>query len=111
MDRYHHVQARLEARLAEIGGRLDRIEHDLRRAPDPDWTEQATLQENDEVLAGLDDLERAEAAAIRRTLRRIASGQYGVCVRCGRVIAEQRLVAVPTADTCIDCADQGDGAS
>ena len=104
MQDHHQLQARLETRLAEINGRIARIDRDLRQAPDRDWTEQATLQENDEVLAGLDDLERAEATAIRETLRRIESGEYGVCARCHRAIQPQRLDAMPTADTCIACA-------
>lgn len=103
MHEHHRLQARLETRLEEIVGRIDRIGRDLRKAADPDWTEQATLQENDEVLAGLDDLERTEAAAIRKALRRIESGEYGVCVRCHRSIDWRRLEAMPTADTCIDC--------
>jgi RNA polymerase-binding transcription factor DksA len=88
----------------EIRGRVGRIEGDLRRPPDRDWTEQATLQENDEVLEGLDDMERAEAVTIRNTLRRIESGDYGVCAVCREPIDQKRLDAVPTADTCIDCA-------
>jgi RNA polymerase-binding transcription factor DksA len=85
-------------------GRLGRIESDLRRTPDRDWTEQATLQENDEVLAGLDDMERAEVVAVRQALRRIESGDYGVCVSCREPIDPKRLAAMPTADTCIACA-------
>ena len=103
-DKHDRLRVRLEARLVEILGRIGRIEGDLRRTPDRDWTEQASLQENDEVLEGLDDLERAEAVTIRKTLQRIGSGDYGVCARCGKPIDHKRLEAVPTADTCIHCA-------
>jgi RNA polymerase-binding transcription factor DksA len=104
MRDHQHLKIRLETRLRHILNRVDRIERDLRREPDRDWTEQATLQENDEVLAGLDELERAEAFAIRTALRRIEAGGYGVCVRCGGPIEKNRLEAVPTADACIGCA-------
>ena len=103
-NKQHELRGRLEGRLAEILGRIDRIERDLRRTPERDWTEQATLQENDEVLEGLDDLERAEAVAIRKALRRVEAGDYGVCSGCGQSIEPQRLSAVPTAETCIRCA-------
>lgn len=103
-DKHDGLRVQLETRLEQILGRIGRIEGDLRRTPDRDWTEQASLQENDEVLEGLDDLERAEAVTIRKTLRRIESGDYGVCARCGRPIDQKRLDAVPTADTCIHCA-------
>lgn len=104
MQKHQAVRVRLETRLRDIVGRIDRIERDLRRTPDRDWIEQATLQENDEVLAGLDDIERAEAVAIRAALRRIESGEYGFCASCREPIERNRLEAVPTADTCIDCA-------
>jgi RNA polymerase-binding transcription factor len=104
MHKHDRLRVQLEARLGEIMGRVDRIERDLRRTPDRDWTEQATLQENDEVLAGLDDLERAEALTVRRTLQRIESGSYGFCVSCREPIEQNRLAAMPTADTCMGCA-------
>ena len=105
MHKHNRLRVQLETRLGEILGRIDRIERDLRQTPDRDWTEQATLHENDEVLEGLDDLERAEAVTIRKTLRRIESGDYGFCVSCHAAIDQNRLDAMPTADTCIDCAN------
>ena len=104
MQKYQQLRAPLEARLREIVGRIDRIEGDLRRPADRDWVEQATLQENDEVLSGLDELERAEAVAIRNALRRMESGDYGFCVSCRAPIERKRLEAVPTADRCLECA-------
>lgn len=37
-------------------------------------------------------------------LERLEDGGYGVCANCGRPIAAERLLARPTATTCIDCA-------
>jgi RNA polymerase-binding protein DksA len=51
-----------------------------------------TLEENSEqVLAEID-----------AALARIDAGTYGVCERCGRPIAEERLEALPWATLCID---------
>jgi RNA polymerase-binding transcription factor DksA len=36
--------------------------------------------------------------------RRLASGRYGTCERCGAPIPEERLAARPTALTCVGCA-------
>jgi RNA polymerase-binding transcription factor DksA len=105
MDTYDRVRAQLRARLGDIVGRIDRIERDLRRTPDRDWTEEAVLQENDEVLEGLDELQHAEALEIRTALRRLDSGTYGTCARCGADIGATRLEALPTTDCCIACAD------
>jgi len=52
-----------------------------------------TLEENSEhVLQAIDD-----------ALVRIDAGTYGLCVRCGNAIAEERLEAMPYAQKCIDC--------
>ncbi|MDL4814735.1 TraR/DksA family transcriptional regulator [Actinomadura opuntiae] len=42
-------------------------------------------------------------AEIEDALRRLAAGAYGTCERCGGPIAEARLVARPTARTCVTC--------
>lgn len=49
-----------------------------------------------QVLRNLVDLEQAE--------QRLADGTYGLCERCSRTIDVERLLALPTATTCIDCA-------
>jgi len=52
-----------------------------------------TLEENSEhVLSAIED-----------ALKRIEEGTFGVCVNCGKPIAEERLAALPWATTCIDC--------
>jgi RNA polymerase-binding protein DksA len=40
---------------------------------------------------------------IDRALRRMDSGTYGICERCGRKIAVARLEALPFAALCIEC--------
>jgi RNA polymerase-binding transcription factor DksA len=49
-----------------------------------------------QVHRNLADLDRAE--------QRLADGIYGLCGTCGHPIDVERLVALPTANTCIDCA-------
>ena len=98
------LREQLERRLAALERRTRRIESDLGRPGDPDWTEQATQRENDEVLQGLGDAELQEMAQVRAALARLDDGSYGQCVRCGESIAPARLAVLPAADTCIDCA-------
>ena len=38
-------------------------------------------------------------------LRRLESGEYGVCFVCGEEISAQRLAAEPTTTRCIECVD------
>jgi len=40
---------------------------------------------------------------INNALERIENGTYGICKYCGRTINEKRLLARPTASTCIEC--------
>ncbi len=39
-------------------------------------------------------------------LKRIESGDYGVCIECGREIEYERLKAYPTATRCLACQAQ-----
>ena len=36
-------------------------------------------------------------------LERIDSGEFGVCVLCGELIPEERMIEVPNATKCVDC--------
>lgn len=40
---------------------------------------------------------------INKSLERIEKGTYGICKYCGKPIAEKRLIARPTASSCISC--------
>ncbi len=40
---------------------------------------------------------------IEKALERIKKGTYGVCKYCGNPIAQKRLLARPTASSCISC--------
>lgn len=40
---------------------------------------------------------------INKALDRIKKGNYGICKYCGKPIAEKRLLARPTASSCITC--------
>lgn len=42
-------------------------------------------------------------ADIEKALTRIKNGKFGLCKYCGNPIAEKRLLARPTANSCINC--------
>jgi DnaK suppressor protein len=100
------AKARLEAQLAELEGRLSRLDRDLSEAPDPDSSERAVQTEDDEALEGQAQVAASEIASVRRALERIEDGSYGQCVKCGEEIAEGRLEARPEAALCITCASE-----
>ncbi len=104
MTDYTALATKLQARLAELAGRSEEIEDDLRRPLDADFSEQAVDLADDEALEGIDDVLRAEAAQIRAALARIENGTYGTCANCGAEIGAERLEAQPVATRCIKCA-------
>ena len=82
------------------------VENDRRRGSntlDPDWVEQATVRQNDEVLDELAEEERLQASAIRAALQRLEDGTYGRCESCGAAIKRRRLRAIPEARICLQC--------
>ncbi len=97
-------KAALEARLSDLNTRMGAIERELDSHQDKDWEEMATEREGDEVLEGMGISAQAEVRAIQAALGRIASGDYGICVKCGAEIAEERLDLLPYAPLCRDCA-------
>jgi len=98
------VKASLESRLAELKGRVERIEADLAEPHSADFAEQATEREDDDALEGQDALLGREITAIKAALGRIEDGSYGECTRCGEPVGEKRLEAYPEAALCISCA-------
>jgi DnaK suppressor protein len=104
MTNYQSLAATLKARLRELTGRAEHIEEDLRHPLDADSSEQAVDLADDEALAGVDEVIRAEIRQIKTALSRIANDTYGICAECGGPIGTERLKALPTALRCIKCA-------
>ena len=50
---------------------------------------------------GTQDLNRLKL--MDNALARIEQGRYGLCMRCGKLIPQARLEAIPYAVLCIDC--------
>ena len=94
----------LDARLAELGVRLEMIEQELDSHHNPDWQDLAVERETDEVLEATGLAGQVEIPQIRAALRRIADGSYGACTRCGADIPEARLDAMPWTPVCRGCA-------
>jgi DnaK suppressor protein len=55
------------------------------------------MDHNKELALQLGDRESQMVADIDQALLRIKEGSYGICARCGKLIDERRLEAVPTA--------------
>lgn len=69
--------------------------------------EGATLAFERQHTAALLDRAHGHVAEIDAALIRLDDGTYGMCVRCGEPVGEDRLAARPAAATCLRCADPG----
>src|SRR2546421_10291999 len=58
-----------------------------------------------ELLVSMSDNDRKMLNLIDEALERIEAGEYGKCVRCGAVLPDKRLDALPWARHCLPCQD------
>lgn len=107
--------------LSPILAALKKLEHDLLarrakiKAEDPfadisrlddnadDGTEAAEQFGHEQTVA-MSDQTQATLLRVRGAMKRVESGTYGQCVKCGAMIDTDRLGIDPTAELCIACA-------
>lgn len=100
-------RGRLLDRLDEVLRRNGAVARHLRQEDgrlEADFEDRVSFNQADEVLEQLDEDGRAEVGAIRSALDRMDQGAYGTCAACGDAISQARLIALPEAILCIDCA-------
>lgn len=98
------IRIELEEKRAELQARVDAVDSKLRSPGEADWEENATAQENNEVLNKIGSSTLEELHEVKLALSRIESGKYGICTTCGKEINSERLEALPFATTCVGCA-------
>lgn len=96
--------AQMQARLADLTGRLHQIEAELEAHANPDWEEMAAAREADEVLESMGVSGQQEIRMINAALARVENGSYGDCVKCGTKITAERLDVLPYTPFCSHCA-------
>ena len=107
MSHEHEFRKILSARRVELAERVSRIDTQLNHREEPppaDFADQASEQENLEVLRALESEGRSELALVEAALARLDTNEYGRCQHCGAGIAPARLSALPWTDSCITCA-------
>jgi RNA polymerase-binding protein DksA len=102
-------RSRVEAQVEQLQGLYDSIVDASRdvAADDEHDPDGATVGFERAQVGAL--LERAQQRVheLDDALERVDAGAYGRCEQCGREIPPERLTAVPTARTCVDCASAG----
>ncbi len=103
------IREQLTERAAELSDRQERVARHTRHREEPlpqDFAEQAVELENGETLVAIDRELALELQQIERAIRRIDAEQYFDCTACGEPIGEERLRALPYANSCISCASK-----
>ncbi len=60
------------------------------------------VEEYSTLLSIKEDLEK-KLANIENALEKIRKGKYGICEKCGREISEEKLMACPETNLCLEC--------
>ena len=82
---------------------LEHLREALKEEVDVDAEEgDPDLIEREKNVALMSQLER-KLEDVHAALRAIVKGQYGVCERCGKEIAPERLEVRPDATLCVQC--------
>ena len=68
-----------------------------------DSADLSVIDVNQEMALRLGERESQLVADIDQALLRLKEGSYGICARCGKVIDERRLEALPTARYDANC--------
>lgn len=101
------IKQKLNDRKTELEAELAKIadEHGVATYEDIEDDEDVNAQEVSqysdrlslvaELKKGLDD--------VNKSLKKIESGEYGVCKYCQKEINPQRLLVRPSSGSCIDC--------
>ena len=102
------VERRLRERAEEIAARraqhqpvsvdldTELADYDQHPADGGTETHEQELDETTDMLLA-DEADRVELA-----LRRLAEGNYGVCIDCGKEIPAERLEAIPESVRCVE---------
>lgn len=100
-------RATLLSQLASLrGGPVGRAEASAAHFGEREPDSRAQMESERGLEFTLDARESAELDAIDAALRRIETGDYGVCTDCGTEIPDARLQAAPETPRCIVCQDR-----
>ena len=99
-EKLAHFKTILLAQLLEHAEHIRQDRADALELSDDDVKDTVDLSlmdVNKELALRLGERESQMVADIEQALLRIKEGSYGKCARCGKLIEERRLEALPTA--------------
>lgn len=76
------------------------------RSPDPGNAEASSMKLEYAKELSIEQNTLDLLSKVENALRRVASGDYGLCERCGNAIPVERLDALPYTTLCVSCASK-----
>ena len=96
----------LAAKRAELA--RHRSADDIAIERTPDSMDELVLANERDLIVDVLNRETLLHRQVSEALGRIETGTYGVCLHCGKAIAERRLAALPWAALCLNCQEAAD---
>jgi len=90
--------------LESLAGQSDDMKKLVKSAEAGDVIDVASDAIDRTLLDSLGSQDAARLQLIDSALDRIQQGKYGLCMKCGKEIPQQRLKALPYALMCVTCA-------
>ena len=102
---YDSLKEMLQRKREELNSRIEQRRQEIVMEQEPE-DEVGLAMRNSSTGMAIANIEREvrELAEIEFSLRRIESGEYGICGVCGEKIPMARLKAIPWTRSCVDCA-------
>jgi RNA polymerase-binding protein DksA len=98
-------RARLEEQIAEYEREIEEArmtESSSDRSPDPGNAEASSMKLEYAKELSIEQNTLDLLSKVQHALRRIDSGEYGICEVCGRAIPLERLEVLPYTTLCVD---------
>jgi DnaK suppressor protein len=100
------LKSDLEEQRDRLLRTLNKLHEEIRshaQSGSPDLLDASSGSSWSETIFASYTATRQQLCKIEDALRRIACGEFGMCVLCGGVIGLKRLRALPWAGTCLEC--------
>lgn len=107
VDDKKEIKASIIEQISELQKELKRLEEAAKPiSPDNAYGRLSRMDaiNNKAIVDAALASKRTTLQSYENVLMKIDSDEYGRCVRCGGVIAVERLKSIPYADFCITCA-------
>jgi DnaK suppressor protein len=94
-----------EIRFALIGGVQEKYKSKKDNLSEQvaDIADDAVQSYDRQLMLGLGEKDLRKLKLVEEAIKKVATGQYGICLECEELIPEVRLTVIPYTPYCVDC--------